>query len=60
MGLAELLKADLTTDTDVMYNLFNTIWKKDEIPGDWLKDLIVKLAKKVTWEIARDLALHPK
>ena len=43
---AELLKADLTTATYVMYNLFNTIWKKEEIPGDWLKGLIVKLAKK--------------
>ena len=43
---AELLKADLTTATDIMYNLFNAIWKKDEIPGDWLKGLIVKLAKK--------------
>ena len=31
---AELLKADLTTATDVIYKLFNSIWKKDETPCD--------------------------
>ena len=30
---AELLKADLTTATDAMYNFFNAIWKKSQMTG---------------------------
>ena len=44
---AELLKAELTSAVDIMFKIFNTIWTKDEIPNEWSKGLIVKLAKKV-------------
>lgn len=44
---AGILKADLTTPTRVLTNLFN-IWNKDIISEDWSKGLIIKLPKKGT------------
>ncbi len=43
---AEMLKADLSTSTRVLTNLFHHIWDRDTIPEDWSKGLIVKLPKK--------------
>ena len=43
---AELLKADITTTTDMLYPLFKEIWKTERIPLDWQEVLIVKLPKK--------------
>ena len=43
---AEMLKADLTTSTKVLKNLFDNIWLKDKVPRDWCKGLIVKIPKK--------------
>ena len=34
---AEMLKADLSTATRVLTNLFDTIWDKEAIPSDWGK-----------------------
>ena len=34
---AEMLKADLSTATRVLTNLFDTIWDKETIPSDWGK-----------------------
>ena len=42
----EILKADVTTTTDVLYQLFNKIWEKEEIPEEWRSGLLVKLPKK--------------
>ena len=42
---AELLKVDLTSATNHLFNLFNTIWVQNEIPKEWSKGLIVKLPK---------------
>ena len=39
---AEMLKADLSTATRVLTNLFDTIWDKETIPYDWDKGLIIK------------------
>ena len=36
---AEMLKADLSTATRVLTNLFDTIWDKETIPSDWGKGL---------------------
>ena len=43
---AELLKAELTSTVDIRFKPLNTIWTKGEIPNEWSKSLIVKLAKK--------------
>ena len=43
---AEMLKADLSTATRVLTNLFDTIWDKETIPNDWGKGLIIKIPKK--------------
>ena len=43
---AEMLKADLSTATRVLTNLFDTIWDKETIPSDWGKGLIIKIPKK--------------
>ena len=42
----EMLKADLSTATRVLTNLFDTIWDKETIPSDWGKGLIIKIPKK--------------
>ena len=44
--LAKMLKADLTTSTKVLTELFRNIWDKETIPDDWDKGLFVKLPKK--------------
>ena len=43
---AEMLKADLSTATRVLTNLFDTIWDKETIPSDCGKGLIIKIPKK--------------
>ena len=43
---AEMLKADLSTATRVLTNLFDTIWDKETIPSDWGKGLIIKIHNK--------------
>jgi hypothetical protein len=45
---AKPLKVDLKTSTDVMHNLF--IWKKNAVPNDCAKGLIVKLPTKAILE----------
>ena len=42
----EVLKAGGQTSIDILYDLFNTIWKTEEIPEDCLDQLLVKLPKK--------------
>ncbi|KAJ8381626.1 hypothetical protein SKAU_G00024040 [Synaphobranchus kaupii] len=43
---AEMLKADISTSTRVLTDLFQTIWNNDTIPEDWSKGLIAKIPKK--------------
>jgi len=42
----ESFKAGRQTSIDILYDPFNTIWKTEEIPEDWLHGLLVKLLKK--------------
>ena len=43
---AEMLKADITTSTRVLTDLFTCIWTNSTTPDDWTNRLIVKLPKK--------------
>ena len=43
---AEAIKADITTSTEALYNLFGRIWENEEIPKDWRIGYLVKLPKK--------------
>ena len=43
---AEILKSDLTTSTNVLYDLFKKIWKTEQVPNDWRTGLLVKIPKK--------------
>lgn len=43
---AELLKADITTASMVLTDLFAKIWEYEVIPKDWSKGLIFKVPKK--------------
>ena len=57
---AEMLKADLSTATRVLTNLFDTIWDKETIPSDWAKGLIIKIPKKgnlLVWDNWRGITL---
>ena len=38
---AEMLKADVSTATRVLTDLFEIIWDKKTIPRDWAKGLII-------------------
>ncbi|KAJ8361543.1 hypothetical protein SKAU_G00180680 [Synaphobranchus kaupii] len=42
----EMLKADISTSTRVLTDLFQNIWNSDTVPGDWSKGLIAKIPKK--------------
>ena len=44
--LTEMLKADADAATDVLTDLFGSIWLSETIPADWCKGLIIKLPKK--------------
>ena len=32
---AEAHKVDITTTTEILYNLFGEIWEEEEVPKDW-------------------------
>jgi len=42
----EALKADLETSTEILYHLFQKVWKTEQIPQDWKDGFIVKIPKK--------------
>ena len=42
----ELLKVDPENTVNELDTLFNAIWEREEIPADWTKGAISKLAKK--------------
>ncbi|PFX25640.1 LINE-1 retrotransposable element ORF2 protein [Stylophora pistillata] len=43
---AEAFKADITTTTEVLHELFKSIWEDEKSPTEWKEGLIVKLPKK--------------
>ena len=43
---AELLKADLETSTNQISKILDLVWIRENVPSDWRKGLIIKLAKK--------------
>jgi len=43
---AELLKADIETATDQIHKITSIVWNTEQIPDDWRKGIIIKLAKK--------------
>ena len=44
--VAELLKADIKTTTQKLYEVIQMIWVNEVMPDEWLKELIIKLPKK--------------
>jgi hypothetical protein len=45
-SFSELLKADLETSTDQISKILDLVWIRENVPSDWRKGLIIKLAKK--------------
>ena len=43
---SDVLKADISAATDVLYNLLNEIWDKEEIPTEWKTGMLVTIPKK--------------
>ena len=43
---ADILKADLETSTDQISKILDLVWIRENVPSDWRKGLIIKLAKK--------------
>ena len=43
---AEILKADLNTSTQMLYEIFEKIWEEETIPEDWKEGYLVKVPKK--------------
>jgi hypothetical protein len=43
---AELFKTDPETSAAILQPLFEEIWRKEEVPSQWTKGIIIKLPKK--------------
>ena len=43
---AEILKADINTITEMLYELIGLIWEEEMVPMDWKEGHLVKLPKK--------------
>ena len=43
---AEILKADLYTSTQMLYEIFEKVWEEETIPEDWKEGYLVKVPKK--------------
>ncbi|PFX14848.1 Transposon TX1 uncharacterized 149 kDa protein [Stylophora pistillata] len=42
----EAIKIDLSTSTEMLYELFGNIWETNEVPDDWKEGYLIKLPKK--------------
>ena len=42
----EAIKTDLSTSTEMLYELFGKIWETNEVPDDWKEGYLIKLPKK--------------
>ena len=43
---AEVLKANIPVSMEMLYPLFQSIWKEEDIPIEWKEGYLVKLPKK--------------
>ena len=43
---AEILKADINTITEMLYELIGLIWEEEMVPMDWKEGHLVNLPKK--------------
>ena len=43
---AEILKADLNTSTQMLYEIFEKVWEEETIPEDWKEGYLEKVPKK--------------
>ena len=43
---AEALKADIRTNVELLYPLFNKIWDEKQVPTEWKEGYLIKLPKK--------------
>jgi hypothetical protein len=44
--VCEILKADITLSTDILFPLFQDVWEQEKFPLDWKEGIIVKVPKK--------------
>ena len=44
---AEAVKADIRTNVELLYPLFNNIWEEKWVPTEWKEGYLIKLPKKV-------------
>ena len=44
----EALKVDLNASVEMLYSLFERIWKEEDIPTDWKEGHLIKLPQKAT------------
>lgn len=42
---AEASKVDITSTIDITHSLFDKVWDKKEVPGQWQEGLLTKLPK---------------
>ena len=42
----EAIKTDLSTSTEMLYELFGKIWETNEVPDDWKEGYLIKLPKR--------------
>ena len=49
----EALKADLSTSTNMLHEIFETIFDEEEIPEEWKEGYLVKLQNAKTIEELR-------
>ena len=43
---AEVLKADINTSTQMLYEIFEKVWEEKSIPDDWKEGHHVKFPKR--------------
>jgi hypothetical protein len=45
-SVSEILKADITMNTETLFPLFQDVWEQEKFPLDWKEGIIVKVLKK--------------
>ena len=54
---ADVLKADVNISVEMLYSVFEVIWKKEEIPAEWKEGYIIKIPRKETCDNYRGITL---
>jgi hypothetical protein len=44
--VSEILKADITLSTEILFPLFQYVWEQEKFPLDWKEGITVKVPKK--------------